>query len=83
MEYRKNSEGGLYAPEGIERANSVIMNRNLLPNEVKIDVAGKSKEQLLREVVGIIDGFELLRRYEYVLDDEKNYLSWVRSHGLV
>jgi len=75
-------EGGLYAPDYIDRANSVIMGRKLLPNEVRIDVAGKSSEQVLQEAVGIIDRFESLRDYSYELDDERNYLSWVRSRGL-
>ena len=32
MIHRKNNEGGLYAPDYIERSNSVIMNRNLFIN---------------------------------------------------
>ena len=42
MERRKNNEGDLYIPNYVERANLVIMNRNLLPNEVEIDIAGKT-----------------------------------------
>ena len=41
---RQNNEGGLYALEQIERSGQVIMSRPLLPNEVKVDVAGKCKE---------------------------------------
>ena len=44
MEYRKTHEGGLYAPDHIEGANSVIRNRKLLPNEAMLDIAGRSRE---------------------------------------
>lgn len=82
MEHRKNNEGGLYVPDYVERANSVIMNRKLLPNEVQIDVAGKTKEQVLEEAIKVIDGFKPITDYDYELDDEKNYLSWVQSRQL-
>ena len=54
MEHRRENEGGLYAPEHIERANFVISSRDLLPNEVQIDVAGKTKEQVL----AMMDAYE-------------------------
>ena len=79
---RHNNEGGLYALDYIERSNQVIMNRQLLPNEVKIDVAGKNKEAVLKSVIEIIDTFNPLVDYDYQLDDERNYLSWVQSRNL-
>jgi hypothetical protein len=82
MIHRKNNEGGLYAPDYVERSNSVIMNRKLLPNEVQIDVAGKSREEVLAEAIKIIDNFESMKDYNYELDDEHNYLSWVQSRQL-
>jgi hypothetical protein len=82
MIHRKNNEGGLYAPDYVERSNSVIMNRKLLPNEVQIDVAGKSREEVLAEAIKIIDNFESMKDYNYELDDEHNYLSWVKSRQL-
>lgn len=83
MIHRRDNEGGLFAPEYAERANGVIMKRPLLPNEVMIDTAGKSKEDILAEAVRIIDGFTPLTDHGYTLDDERNYLSWVRSRGLL
>ena len=83
MIHRHNNEGGLYVPDYVERANSVIMGRKLLPNEVLIDVAGKTKEDVLAEAITIIDNFEPLTDYTYELDDEKKYLSWVQSKKLV
>jgi hypothetical protein len=82
MIHRKNNEGGLYAPDYVERSNSVIMNRKLLPNEVQIDVVGKSREEVLAEAIKIIDNFESMKEYNYELDDEHNYLSWVQSRQL-
>ena len=82
MIHRYHNEGGLYDLGNVERANQVIMSRNLLPNEVQIDVAGKSKAEVLEEAVCIIDGFCTEMGYEYELDDERNYLSWVWSRGL-
>lgn len=82
MMHRKNNEGGLYALDTVERSNSVIMNRNLLPNEVQIDIAGKSKERVFAETIKIIDNFEPMKEYDYEIDDEHNYLSWVQSRKL-
>ena len=83
MEHRKNNEGGLFRPEYVERSNSVIKNRDLLPNEVQVDIAGKSKNEVLTEVIKVIDNFKPVKDYIYELDDEKHYLSWVQSRKLV
>ena len=82
MIHRHHNEGGLYDLDNVERANQVIMGRRLLPNEVQIDVAGKSKAEVCEEAVCIIDGFCPEMKYEYELDDEQNYLSWVWSRKL-
>ena len=82
MEHRHNNEGGLYLPEYVERSNSVIMNRKLLPNEVHIDIAGKTKEELLQEAIRIIDNYEPMIEYEYELPYEREFLSWVQSRKL-
>ncbi len=82
MEYRHNNEGGLYYPAYVARANEVISQRKLLPNEVLIDVVGKSKEEVLREAIDTIDQYKPLLQYNYDLDEEKNYLSWVQSKKL-
>ena len=58
------------------------MNRHLLPNEVKIDIAGKSKEEVFKSVIDIVDTYKPLLDYDYELDDEQHYLSWVRSRNL-
>ncbi len=82
MEHRKNNEGGLYMPNYIERSNSVIMNRRLLPNEIKIDVAGKTPTDVLQTAISVIDNFEVQANYDYDPDREQEYLSWVQSRQL-
>ena len=82
MIHRHNNEGGLYALEQIERSNQVIMGRPLLPNEVRVDVAGKCKEEVLKTVIDIIDSHKPLLNYDYQLDNEHNYPSWVQSRNL-
>jgi len=82
MIYRNSHEGGLFAPDQIERSNEVIKSRTLLPNEALIDIAGKTKEEVLAEAIGIIDGFRPDKDYDYVPDDEHHYLSWVQSRQL-
>ena len=82
MIYRHNNEGGLFCLNDIERSNQVIMNRHLLPNEVEIDIADKCKEEVLKEAINIIETFKVLFDFEYELDDEHNYLSWVQSRNL-
>lgn len=82
MAHRRDNEGGLYAPQGIAEVNERISSRPLLPNEVKTDVAGKDREQVLSEVLGIINGFEPQLDYEYELCGTDGYLSWVHSREL-
>ena len=82
MIYRHNNEGGLYDLDNIVKSNEKIKNRNLLPNEVIIDVFGKSKEAVLKEVIEKIDDFVPLIDYDYELDDENNYQSWIQSKNL-
>lgn len=82
MLHRHENKGGLYAPEYVERSNAVIMGRRLLPNEVLIDIAGKTREDIFREATELIDGFKPMTDYEYEPDDEHNYLSWVQSRRL-
>ena len=79
---RNENEGGLFLPDYVERANSVIKERKLLPNEALIDVAGKTKEEVLMEAIRMIDGFLPMKEYNYILDDERHYLSWVQSRKL-
>lgn len=49
---------------------------------MKIDIAGKSKEEVFKSVIDIVDTYKPLLDYDYELDDEQHYLSWVRSRNL-
>ena len=51
----ERGEKGLVDLELLEVSTKKIMNRELLPNEVLIDVAGKSKEKVLQEAIELID----------------------------
>lgn len=82
MEHRRDNEGGLYAPQMAESISRKHLTRPLLPNEVSLDIAGRTKEQVLEEAYALVQGFEPKLDYEYGLDDINNYFSWVQSRGL-
>ena len=82
MIYRNNNEGGLYDIENVVNSNEKIKNRSLLPNEVIIDINGKSKEEVLSEAINKIDNYEPLLDYEYIEPDKSLFDSWVQSDGL-
>ena len=82
MIHRHENEGGLFLLENVEPANAKIMGRKLLPNEIQIDISGKTAEEVFNEAVKIIDSFKPLKNYDYSFDDERNYMSWVQSRGL-
>lgn len=82
MLHRNENEGGLFAPDNIVRSNEKIRSRPLLPNEVVIDVAGKTKTDVFSEAVRIIDHFEPDLDYSFELPDEQLFLSWVHSRNL-
>jgi len=83
MEYRKNHEGGLDDPELARLGNEKIGRRALLPNEIPIDIAGKSPDRVLSEVMHAVTHYHPLTDYEYEPDDVEKYVSWVKSRGLL
>lgn len=82
MIHRHENEGGLFMLDNVIRSNEKISTRPLLPNEVCIDVAGKTKEEVFAEAVRIIDIFTPDLDYTYELPDEQLFLSWVHSRNL-
>lgn len=84
MEHRRKNEGGLYDTDLAERMNAKMIRRPLLPNEVKLDVAGKSAAQVLEEALAVIGDFEPMLDYKYDPADMdiNDYCSWVHSRGL-
>lgn len=75
-------ENGLIDLELLENSTRKIMNRQLLPNEVLIDVAGKTKEEVLKEAIKKIDSYKSLSDYDYELPEKELFYSWVQSDGL-
>lgn len=75
-------EEGLVDLELLEVSTKKIINRELLPNEVLLDVANKSKEEVLNEAIDIIDNFESKLDYEYIKPPKELFYSWVQSDGL-
>ena len=75
-------EKGLVDLELLEVSTKKIMNRELLPNEVLLDVANKSKEEVLKEAINIIDNYESKLDYEYTEPSRELFYSWVQSDGL-
>ena len=80
MENRKN---GLLDLESQAKSADRIRKRPLLVNEFLLDTAGKSKEEVLREAIEIIDSAVTQQEYEYRRPPREWFCSWVRSNGLL
>ena len=78
----KRGNDGLLDLELLENSTKKIMNRELLPNEVLLDVTGKSKEQVLSEAISIINEYVPLLDYDYIEPEKEQFYSWVKSDGL-
>ena len=78
----ERGEKGLVDLELLEVSTKKIMNRELLPNEVLLDVANKSKEEVLKEAINIIDNYNCKLDYEYTEPSKELFYSWVQSDGL-
>ena len=74
--------GGLIDLQLLEDSAEKIMKRPLLPNEVLLDIAGKTAEQVLAEAIGLIDHYESRMDYEYTMPEKDGFYSWVFSDGL-
>ena len=79
---RHNNGIGLFDLDNVERANEIIKNRHLLPNEFVIDVYNKNENQVFKEAINIIDNSEIQMDYEYILPDKKLFTSWIQSYNL-
>jgi len=88
-DYEKNKqqmlsrgENGLIDLELLEVSSMKIMNRPLLPNEVLLDIVGKSKEKVVESAIDLIDNYISKLEYEYQIPSKDNFYSWVQSNGL-
>lgn len=75
-------ENGLIDLELLEVSTKKIMSRDLLPNEVILDISGKSKEAVLKEAINLIDTYKSKLDYNYIDPDRNQFYSWVQSDGL-
>lgn len=80
MKNRPNN--GLIDYELQQKTNEKNLKRAPLVNEVEIDVAGRSIEQVLTEAIEMIDTRESLLEYEYVKPSKELFYSWVFANGL-
>ena len=65
-----------------QKMNEKNLKRGTLVNEVELNVAGKTAEQVLEEAIKIIDTRESLLDYEYVKPPKELFYSWVFANGL-
>ena len=80
MKNRQNN--GLIDYELQQKMNEKNLKRGTLVNEVELNVAGKTAEQVLEEAIKIIDTRESLLDYEYVKPPKELFYSWVFANGL-
>lgn len=62
--------------------NEKNIRRNPLINEVEIDVAGKSIEEVLKQAINIIETTPYRFDYEYTKPPKEMFYSWVFANGL-
>ena len=75
-------DGGLIDFTLQEKCNTKNLNREALPNEYQIDIAGKTPEQVLSEAMEIILHSNSLIEYDYKRPDKHLFYSWVFSNKL-
>lgn len=75
-------EKGLVDLELLENSTKKIMSRDLLPNEVVLDIACKSKDDVFKEAINLIDNYISKVDYDYIEPDKEMFYSWVKSDGL-
>jgi broad-specificity NMP kinase len=80
MKNRPNN--GLIDYELQKKMNVKNRNRAPLINEVEIDVAGKSIDEVLKQAIDIIDNTPSCLEYEYVKPPKELFYSWVFANGL-
>ncbi len=82
MEQMKNRGQGLIDFQLLQRSSEKINKRPLLVNEVLLDAAGKTPDEVLREAIALIEHTKTLREYEYQKPPKEWFYSWVMSNGL-
>ena len=79
---RNRPNHGLIDFELQEKMNEKNLRRAPLVNEVEIDVAGKSIEEVLRQTIHVIENTSARLDYEYTKPPKELFYSWVFANGL-
>ena len=79
---RNRPNNGLIDFELQKKMNEKNSKRNPLINEVEIDVAGKSIEEVLEQSINIIEITPPCFDYEYAKSSKEMFYSWVFANGL-
>ena len=80
MKNRPNN--GLIDFELQEKMNEKNLKRDALVNEVEIDVAGKTAEEVLKQAIEMIDTSIPVLEYDYEKPPKELFYSWVFANGL-
>lgn len=78
----KNRGEGLIDFELLEKSSEKINKRAPLVNEVIIDVAGKTPDDVFAKAVELIDNHKCLLEYDYEKPPMEDFYSWVFANGL-
>ncbi len=81
-EQMKNRQNGLVDYELQQKQNDKNINREPLVNEVQLDIAGRSADEVLRRAIEIIETTESRLDYEYTKPPKEKFYSWVFSNNL-
>ena len=79
---KKRPNNGLVDFELQKKMNERNISRKPLVNEVEIDVAGKSSQEVLTRAIYLIENTPTLLDYEYTKPPKEMFYSWVFSNGL-
>ena len=77
-----NRGKGLIDLDLLRGMHEKINSRPLMPNEVMLDTAGKSPDEVFSEAVSIIDHYITQKDYHYDRQPKELFYSWVKSNGL-
>ena len=80
MQNRPNH--GLVDFELQKKMNEKNIHRDLLINEIEIDIAGKSIREVLEQAIKIIETTHSQLDYEYIKPPKEMFYSWVFANGL-
>ncbi len=79
---KNRPKNGLIDFELQEKMNTKNIKRKPLINEVEIDIAGKSIEEVLEQAINIIETTPSCFDYEYTKPPKERFYSWVFKNGL-